>query len=417
MSDIRFSPETQMMDYGYKPSLSEGAIKCPVFQTSTFVFRTAGEGKAFFEIAYGKKSGEGKEMGLIYSRINNPDIEILEDRLKLWDRGEAAAVFASGMAAISTTLMTFLQPGDAVLFSNPVYGGTHMFLHNILRTWGVDAIGFNATHSIDDIRKMVQEAGAEKRIRMVYVETPANPSNDLIDIAMCRQLADEYQTDRKVYLAVDNTYMGPLWQHPLAHGADIVLYSATKYIGGHSDLIAGAAVGSAEVIKAIKGTRTFFGTIIDPHTSWLLLRSLETLKVRMEAAAANAERIARYLADHPKVERVYYLGMIPEHKEKQRDIFKRQYESNGAMISFDIVGGEKEAFAFLDNLCHIKLAVSLGGTESLAEHPFSMTHADVPDDEKNSLGVTEKMVRLSVGIENVEDLLLDIAQALGHVAV
>ncbi len=416
MSDLKFSPETQMMGYGYKPSLSEGSIKCPVFQTSTFVFRTAEEGKAFFEIAYGKKEGEGKTPGLIYSRINNPDIEILEDRLKLWDKGEAAAVFASGMAAISTSLMTFVKPGDTILFSNPVYGGTHMFIHNILHTWGVNSIGFNATHSFEEICKMVENAGAAENLRMVYIETPANPSNDLIDVEMCRRLADKYgTTDKKVFVAVDNTYMGPLWAHPLTYGADLVLYSATKYIGGHSDLIAGAAVGNMEIIKAVKATRTFFGTIIDPHTSWLLLRSLETLKVRMEAAAANAARIADFLSQHPLVERIFYLGMIPQHKEKQRDILKRQYLSNGAMISFDIRGGEKEAFRFLNHLRHIKLAVSLGGTESLVEHPFSMTHADVPDDEKNSLGVTEKMIRLSVGTENVEDLIRDIEQALAAV--
>jgi len=216
-------------------------------------------------------------------------------------------------------------------------------------------------------------------------------------------------------VAIDNTYMGPLLQHPLKHGADIVLYSATKYIGGHSDLIAGAAVGSTEIIKTIKKNRAVFGTIIDPHTSWLLMRSLETLKIRMETAAANAAKVAQYLLSHPKVEKVYYLGFTETNNPGQAGILKNQYLSYGAMLSFDVKGGEKEAFTFLNNLTHIKLAVSLGGTESLAEHPFSMTHADEPAEEKNRLGLTDKMVRLSVGIENPEDIIWDIEQALAAV--
>jgi methionine-gamma-lyase len=206
--------------------------------------------------------------------------------------------------------------------------------------------------------------------------------------------------------------MGPLWQHPLEFGADIVLYSATKYIGGHSDVIAGAAVGSKAIIKTIKKTRTVLGTMSDPYTGWLLMRSLETLKIRMEEAARNAEKVAHYLHQHPKVEKVYYLGFTAENNPDQEAIFRKQYLSNGAMVSFDLIGGEKEAFTFLNNLKHIKLAVSLGGTESLAEHPASMTHGDVPKEEKEEMNITDKMVRLSVGIENYNDLIWDIEQAL-----
>ena len=416
MSNIQSAPETLMMGYGYKPELSEGAVKCPIFQTSTFVFKTAEDGKAFFEMAHGKPGHEGQEMGLIYSRINNPDMEILEERLKLWDGGEAAAAFSSGMSAIATSLVSFLKPGDVLLFSNPIYGGTHKFIHLMLHNWGVTSIGFNASDSKDDIIKLLEANNAGGKLSMIYAETPANPTNDLIDIEMCSEIAAQYSTPgKKVLVAIDNTYMGPLWQHPLKHGADIVLYSATKYIGGHSDLIAGAAVGSKEIIKAIKKSRTVFGTIIDPHTSWLLMRSLETLKIRMEAAAANAEKVAAYLLQHPKIEKVYYLGYTKKNNPGQVAILKKQYLSNGAMLSFDVKGGEKEAFAFLNNLKHIKLAVSLGGTESLAEHPFTMTHADEPDEEKNRLGLTQKMVRLSVGIENPQDLVRDIEQALGAV--
>ncbi|HRF25889.1 MAG TPA: cystathionine gamma-synthase family protein [Ferruginibacter sp.] len=413
MSQSNYSPETLMMGYGYKPELSEGAVKCPVFQTSTFVFKTAEEGKAFFEMAHGKPGNEGREMGLIYSRINNPDMEILEERLKLWDGGEAAAAFSSGMSAIATSLVSFLKPGDVLLFSNPIYGGTHKFIHFMLRNWGVTPIGFNAGDSKEKIMDMIRQENAGDALRMIYVETPANPTNDLIDIGMCRDIAEHFSNaEKKVYVAVDNTYMGPLWAHPLKHGADIVLYSATKYIGGHSDLIAGAAVGSREIIKTIKKSRTVFGTMIDPHTSWLLMRSLETLKIRMEAAAQNAAVIAEYLSNHPKVTKVYYLGYTEKNNPAQADLVKKQYLSFGAMLSFDVYGGEKEAFQFLNKLKHIKLAVSLGGTESLAEHPFSMTHADVPTEEKNRLGLTENMIRLSVGIEHHRDLIDDIEQAL-----
>lgn len=418
MKKSDFSPETQMLGYGYDSSLSEGAVKCPIFQTSTFVFKSAEEGKAFFEMAHGKPGHEGEKMGLIYSRINNPDMEILEERLKLWDGGEAAAAFSSGMSAIANNFMTFLSPGDVLLYSNPVYGGTHKFIHHILTHFGIEVIGFNAIHSQEEIENMLEESGHTKKLKMIFLETPANPTNDLIDIEMCSKIAAKYSTTKKkVIVTVDNTYMGPLWQHPLKLGADVVLYSATKYIGGHSDVIAGAAVGSKELISKIKKTRTFFGSIIDPNTSWLLMRSLETLKIRMEAAALNAQKVANYLSDHPKVEKVYYLGFTAINNPEQLEIFEKQYLSNGAMISFDIIGGEKEAFTFLNSLQHIKLAVSLGGTESLAEHPASMTHADIPVEEKDALHVTDKMVRLSIGIENYKDIIWDIEQALAKVTV
>lgn len=418
MKKSAFSPETQMLGYGYDPNLSEGAVKCPIFQTSTFVFKTAEEGMKFFEMAHGKPGHENDQMGLIYSRINNPDMEILEERLRLWDGGEMAAAFSSGMSAIATTLMTFLSPGDVLLYSNPIYGGTHKFIHHILTHFGIDVVGFTAKESKKEIKAILKEDNRFERLKMIYIETPANPTNDLIDIAMCSELANSFSNPgKKVLVSVDNTYMGPLWQHPLKHGADIVLYSATKYIGGHSDVIAGAAVGSKELISKIKKTRTFFGTMIDPHTSWLLMRSLETLKIRMETAASNAAELAAFLADHPKVEKVYYLGYTFRNNPDQEKIFNQQYLSNGAMLSFDIAGGQKEAFMFLNNLKHIKLAVSLGGTESLAEHPATMTHADVPFDEKENLHITGKMIRLSTGIENVDDLIWDIAQALEKVII
>lgn len=406
-------PESLMMTHGYQPELSEGAVKCPVFQTSTFVFNTAEEGKAHFEVAYGlREKGADENLGLIYSRINNPNLEILENRLCLWDQAEECAVFESGMSAISTVLLEFLNRGDLLLYSSPTYGGTDHFIQHFLTKMGVNTLGFTPDQTKEEIIAMIENSGHSKRLALIYLETPANPTNSIVDIEMCREIADHFQSeDHPTYVAVDNTYMGPLWSHPLQLGADIVLYSATKYIGGHSDLIAGAVLGSAEVIGRVKTLRTFLGNMISPHTAWLLLRSLETLKVRMEQQAKNAQEVARFLDAHPKVEKVHYLGMLsPEDSNYQ--LYKRQYSSPGAMVSFDIHGGEREAFQFLNNLKLIKLAVSLGSTESLAQHPATMTHVGVDSDIKEKLGVTEKLVRLSIGVEYHEDLIWDIQTAL-----
>lgn len=409
----RFSPESEMMTYGYKPGLSEGSIKCPIFQTSTFVFRTAEEGKSFFEVAYGLRDKRpGEEVGLIYSRLNNPDLEILEDRLTLWDGAEAGAAFESGMSAISTTLLEFLNPGDLLLYSSPVYGGTDHFIDQFLAKIGVHTLEFHSNDDEKSILKMLEENEHRDRLAMIYIETPANPTNELIDISMCAELAARFSNkDKKVLVAVDNTYMGPIWQHPLKLGADIVIYSATKYIGGHSDVVAGAVLGSNEIITRIKDLRTVLGNMAGPWTCWLLLRSLETLKIRMEKQAENAEQVAAFLNNHPKVNKVNYLGLI---KPGTRDfrILMKQCESHGAMISFEIEGGEREAFQFLNNLKMIKLAVSLGSTESLAEHPAAMTHIGVAPEHRKAIGITDNLVRISVGIENINDLLWDIEAAL-----
>ena len=403
-------PESLMMSYGYKPELSEGSIKCPIFQTSTFVFKSAEDGKAFFEVAYGLRDQEPEEeMGLIYSRLNNPDLEILENRLSLWDGADDCAVFESGMAAISTVLMEFLAPGDLLLYSNPVYGGTDHFIKHVLTKYGIHVLPFDAKDSQEDIERRLNESQHGDKLAMVYIETPANPTNALIDIEMCKTIAKSKSTDdREVLLAVDNTYMGPVWQHPLKHGADLVVYSATKYIGGHSDVIAGAVLGNTELMGRIKVMRTFLGNQTSPNTGWLLMRSLETLKIRMDKQAENAKHVAKFLAGHPKVEKVYYLGMLDG---KQQEIFEKQCSAAGAMVSFDIKGGEAEAFQFLNSLKLIKLAVSLGGTESLAEHPASMTHAGVDKTERESHDITDQLIRISIGIENYTDIINDLKQA------
>ena len=419
MENKNLHPETLMMSYGYNPEWSEGAVKCPIFQTSTFVFKTAEEGKAFFEVAYGKREQlPNEKLGLIYSRLNNPDLEILENRLTLWDGAEDAAVFESGMSAISTTLLEFLKPGDLLLYSLPLYGGTEHFIEHVLTQYGINIVHFKTGQTHEELARIIRTSGLSNRLRMIYLETPANPTNDLIDIECCAALAKEFSTPgNNVLTAVDNTYFGPLWQHPLKLGADLVLYSATKYIGGHSDVIAGAVLGSKELIKRIKTLRTFLGSMAGPWTGWLLLRSLETLKPRMETQARNAGAVAEFLLLHPKVEKVYYLGFLDESNPVQYNIYKKQCLSAGAMVSFDVKGGEKEAFEFLNHLKLIKLAVSLGSTESLAEHPASMTHCDVPDDEKKELHINDNLIRLSIGVENYEDLIWDIGQALKQVNV
>ncbi|MCF8253778.1 MAG: cystathionine gamma-synthase family protein [Bacteroidia bacterium] len=407
-------PESLMMSYGYKPHLSEGAIKCPIFQTSTFVFKSAEEGKSFFEVAYGLREQKvGEELGLIYSRINNPDLEILENRLTLWDEAEEAAVFESGMAAISTVLLEFLKPGDLVLTSNPLYGGTDHFISKILPNFGIHVASFKVGQSKEEVIKIVEETGFAKNLKLIFIETPANPTNDLIDIKDTKEVAKYFSTpDNEIVLAVDNTYMGPLWQHPLKLGADLVLYSATKYIGGHSDVIAGACLGSNRLMKRVKGLRTFLGNMASPNTGWLLMRSLETLKVRMDAQAINANKVAEFLNQHPAIEKVYFLGNLTPKDGHIYETKMSQCLSNGAMISFDIKGLEEDSFKVLNKLKLIKLAVSLGSTESLAEHPATMTHADVDLELRKELGISEKMIRLSVGVENYEDIIYDLNQAL-----
>jgi methionine-gamma-lyase len=410
------NPESLMMSHGYKPSWSEGAVKCPIFQTSTFAFETAEEGKAFFEVAYGlREKAPDESLGLIYSRLNNPDLEILEGRLALWDEAEDCAVFESGMSAITSVFFEFLRPGDLLIHSGPLYGGTDHFIKKIIGRYGIYHLEFNSETDIEQLKTAIEASGA--RPAMIYMETPANPTNKLIDIEKYAQLAKELSTaEQPVILAVDNTYMGPVWSHPLKHGADLVLYSATKYIGGHSDLIAGACLGNKELMSRVKGFRTFVGNMAGPWTGWLLMRSLETLKMRVEKQVQNANEIAQRLSVHPKVSSVYYLGLIQK-TDPQYEIYKKQYTSPGAMLAFDVVGGEQEAFQFLNNTKLIKLAVSLGSTESLAQHPYTMTHADVSLEDKALLNITPSLVRLSIGVEHVEDLWADINQALNSIVI
>ena len=406
-----------MMSFGYTPEWSEGSVKPPIFQTSTFVFKTAEEGKRFFEVAYGKSELNAKEeIGLIYSRINNPNMQILEERLAVLEGSESAAAFESGMSAISTTMLSYLKPGDILIYGNPVYGGTHHFITHFLKDIGVKILPFSSETKTQEIVTKLETSEYSGNVKMIYFESPANPTNSLFDLDELKKLKDEIsvKSSNEIMLIMDNTYLGPLWQKPLDFGVDIVCYSATKFLNGHSDVIAGCAMGSEQVIRPIKTLRTFLGSMIAPYTAWLLTRSLETLHLRMAKQGENAEKVVKYLMSHKSVKAVSFPG-IETMGEKQNEIFKRQCLGSGAMISFEVFGGEKEAFKFLNNLKLIKLAVSLGSNESLAQHPYSMTHADVPDDIKLKIGINQGLIRLSVGIENAEDIISDLNNAFKEI--
>ena len=407
-------PETLMLNYGYDPQLSEGAVKPPVFLTSTFVFKTAEEGQDFFDYVSGRREPpDGTGAGLVYSRFNHPNSEIVEDRLAVYERTEKCTLFSSGMSAIATTILTFLRPGDVILHSLPLYGGTETLFAKTLAGLSIGAVGF--ADGIDEgvVSAAAQEALGMGRVAMIFIESPANPTNGLVDITMMRRVADIVgrAQGHTPLVACDNTLLGPVFQRPVEHGADISLYSLTKYIGGHSDLIAGAALGSKAIMKNVKALRGAIGTQLDPHSCWMLSRSLETLSIRMEKAQANARLVADYLRDQANVAKVHYLGHLEEELPAGR-LFKRQCTGAGSTFSFDIVGGQAAAFKFLNALQIFKLAVSLGGTELLASLPASMTYSGVPAADRQKIGIIDSTIRLSVGIEHPDDLIADIAQAL-----
>ncbi|MDE2305210.1 MAG: cystathionine gamma-synthase family protein [Gammaproteobacteria bacterium] len=416
-------PETQMMGFGYDPALSEGALKPPIFLTSTFVFKTAQDGKDFFDYTSGRRElPAGQSSGLVYSRFNNPNLEVLEDRLALCESAETAAVFSSGMAAISTTLWAYVRPGDVLLMSQPLYGGTETLIEKTLPLYGVDSVGFvdgldraGLTAAADRALELARSRGG--RVSLVIAETPANPTNNLVDLGLLREVSESIgrrQDGGRPPIAVDNTFLGPLFQHPLAHGADIVMYSLTKYVGGHSDLVAGGVAGSRAMIAPVRRLRGALGTQLDPNSAWMITRSMETLSLRMNRSADNAARVAGFLRDHPKVAGVNYLGFL-ERGSAAEALFRRQCLGAGSTFGFSIRGGEAEAFRMLDALQVVKLAVSLGGTETLMSHPASTTHSGVPKATRDRLGVNDSLIRISVGIEDPDDLIADLTEALAHV--
>jgi len=414
------TPETQMMGYGYDPKLSEGSLKPPIFLTSTFVFRNAQDGKDFFDYTSGRRAPPpGQAAGLVYSRFNNPNLEVLEDRLALWEGGEAACVFSSGMSAISTTLWAYLKPNDVLLMSEPLYGGTETLIDKTMPAFGIGAVRVADAINRDAVMAGAKSALAQAKAKggkvgLLVTETPANPTNSLVDLRLWREVSEwiaGQQGGVRPPVAVDNTFLGPVFQRPLEHGADLIMYSLTKYVGGHSDLVAGGVVGAKAAVLPVRALRSSLGTQLDPNTSWMIMRSMETLALRMRASADNAGRVAGYLAQHPKVASVNYLGHLKS-GDPRAEVFQRQCLSAGSTFSFSIRGGEPEAFRMLDALQVMKLAVSLGGTETLISHPASTTHSGVPKETRDRMGVTDALIRISVGIENADDLIADLEQAL-----
>ncbi|WP_294197354.1 cystathionine gamma-synthase family protein [uncultured Sphingomonas sp.] len=411
----KLKPATLMMGHGYDPALSEGALKPPVFLTSTFVFPNAAAGKRHFEGVTGKRPG-GAE-GLVYSRFNGPNQEILEDRLGIWEGAEDALTFSSGMSAIATLFLSLVRPGDTIVHSGPLYAATETLIARVLGRFGVNWLDFPAGATREEIDAVLTKANEAGRVALIYLESPANPTNALVDVEAVRASRDAIfaGADELPPIAIDNTFLGPLWSQPLQHGADAVVYSLTKYAGGHSDLVAGAVLGAAPLINTIRAMRNTIGTICDPNTAWMLMRSLETLELRMSRAGENAAKVCAFLRDHPKVERVGYLGFLADAEGRQADIYRRHCTGGGSTFSLYLKGGEAEAFRFLDAMKIAKLAVSLGGTETLASHPAGMTHLSVADERKQALGITDNLVRISIGVEDADDLLADMEQALAAV--
>ncbi|MCB2058040.1 MAG: cystathionine gamma-synthase family protein [Novosphingobium sp.] len=409
------SPATLMMGHGYDPMLSEGSLKAPVFLTSTFAFPSAADGKRFFEGITGKVPG-GTD-GLVYSRFNGPNQQILEGRLAVWDGAEEALCFSSGMTAICVLFLTFASAGDVIVHSGPLYAASEGFVARTLSRFGITYVDFPAGATRAELDAVLEKARAQAasqggKVAMIYLESPANPTNALVDVEAVRDARDAaFGPDCPI--AIDNTFLGPLWQRPIDHGADIVVYSLTKYVGGHSDLVAGSVSGAKKWMTPVRMLRNTMGGILDPNTAWMLMRSLETVELRMSRAGENAAKVCAWLKDHPKVEGLGYLGMISD--PRQQDIYDRHCTGAGSTFSLYLKGGEAEAFRFLDSLKIAKLAVSLGGTETLASLPAAMTHLSVPDERKAQLGITDNLVRISIGIEDADDLIADFEQALGAV--
>jgi methionine-gamma-lyase len=413
----RLHPETLMLGFGYDPALSEGSVKPPIFLTSTFVFQSAEDGRDFFDYVAGRKKAPAEGgAGLVYSRFNHPNSEIVEDRLAIYERAEAALVFSSGMSAIATTLLAYARPGDAILHSQPLYGGTETLLAKTFANYGMFAEGFVDGTDKAEIDAAAQRAMQRGRVSVIMIETPSNPTNTLVDFSLVKTVAKtiEKRQGHRPIIVCDNTLLGPLFQRPLAHGVDVSVYSLTKYVGGHSDLIAGAAIGATEKIIPVRMLRGAIGTQLDPHSCWMLGRSLETLSLRMTAACRNAEAVAGFLASHPRVKHVHALSLLsPE--SAARKVYEAQCTGGGSTFSIEVEGGLDAAFRTLNALKVFKLAVSLGGTESLASHPGTTTHSGVPADLRARTGINDGTIRFSIGIENKDDLIADLTQALAAI--
>ena len=385
--------DTLLVHGGQKPD-SMMAVVTPIYQTSTFAFRNAQEGADCFA---------GESDGFIYTRLGNPTIRVLEDAVAILEGGSGGIAVASGMAAVTTVYMSFLEAGGHVVSTDAVYGASRGVLEKHFSRFGVEST------FVDTSRPELIEAAIRPTTRLLYVETPANPTITITDIAACAEIARRHG----IRLVVDNTFCSPYLQRPLDLGADIVLHSVTKFISGHADVVGGVIVAGTEADhRHMYGVMTSMGPSMDPHQAFLVLRGLKTLSVRLERAQANAMKIALHLENHPAVAWVRYPG-LPSHP--QFELAQRQQKGSGAMISFGLKGGFEAGRILMDRVELAVLAVSLGGVETLIQHPASMTHAKVSAEAKLKAGITDDLVRYSVGIEDVDDLIDDLDQALAHI--
>ena len=417
IGDHILKPETLMMSYGYDPNLSEGSVKPPVFLTSTFVFSSAEEGEEFFNVMSGRKEApEGETGGLIYSRFNHPNAEIIEDRMAILEGSESAAVLSSGMGAISAALFGFLRPGDVIIHSSPLYGGTETLIANTLSEFGIKSVSFHDGLNKNVMTEAFEKAKSLGRIGMVFCETPANPTNALVDFKLLSDLIDqtEQDTGHRPISVCDNTMMGPVHQRVVPQGIDLAVYSLTKYIGGHSDLVGGAVCGSKALIKKVKSMRGSMGLNLDPHTCWMISRSLETVAIRMDRAAESSKAIAQWLSDNPyHAVEVYHPDFIEDPVYKE--VYERQCTGSGSTFSFVVDVPKAQIFKLINALSLFKSAVSLGGTESLVCHPASTTHSGVAKDLRDLVGVKDGLIRLSIGLEHPDDIIADLDNAFRSV--
>jgi len=386
----KLRPESLTVHAGLDPLTVRGAVSVPIYQSSTFAFESADQGAARFA---------GTESGYIYTRLGNPTIDALQEAVCALEGGHAALATASGMAAISTVMLAFLASGDHVIGTDAVYGPTRLLLEKQLAKFGIES-SWIATERFDEVEKAVRP-----NTRMIYIETPANPTIKLSDLAACGALAGKIGA----LFVVDNTFSSPLLQKPFRFGADVVVHSMTKYLNGHADVVAGMIVSSTDTLhRTVRGMLHGLGGTMDPHQAWLVLRGLRTLALRIEKAQANAEKLAAWLESCPHVAWVSYPGLA---SHPQHDLMRRQMEGPGAMISFGVHGGLEAARQVINSVKLATLAVSLGGVETLIEHPASMTHAGVPRDERELAGIRDDLIRVSVGCEAYEDLRADLEQA------
>ena len=409
-NNTKMHPTTAVLTRGFDPKLSVGSARPAVFRTSTYVFTSPEAAERAFDLMAGRAHAEPGEIpDLVYSRFNHPNAEITEDQVvPLEDGGAGALVFNSGMAAIMTSMMAHLAPGDAVVYTVPIYGGTQHLIQDFLEPWGIRGVAVVAGRTAE-IARAIQTT---QNVKIVLIETPANLTLLMTDI---RGAADAASTVKvRPLVMVDNTMLGPAFQHPLTLGADLSIYSATKYLGGMSDLIAGVVIAKdPSLLKKIRSKRSLFGNILQPDECWILNTRLPTLTLRMNRASKNAQRIVDQLSGHPKIERVIYPSLFTD--PEQIRIRDSQCDFPGAMFSLELKGGKRAAFDFLRHIKIGRNAVSLGGVETLACHPKSTTHSGFTDKEFAEAGVTDGQVRVSVGIEDWRDLVGDFEQALDAV--